>query len=182
MVWPDEQPELQPAVSPRSLTVIHDPEPVPGIPDFYRCLIEFGDFTKTAEIVGIPTTDQYAAEAEKEESYHKKQWLGQVPDDQGGQGDCFTAKGIKWMVGWVGDGPWDTYASTPEEASIEAQQIVAQGEAREFAESSEIAEADKGFVELRAKAYAGYNAAFKYHCCYESLYGPNPPNHHHPAY
>ena len=180
--WPDEDPAMSGTVSSPSTTVIHESEPVPGIPNWYRCQIVFGDFVKDTSITGIPTTCQYAEENAKEEAYHEKQWLGQVDVNHGGQGDCFTAKGIKWWIGWIGEGPWYTYGSTPEEAYARAIEKVNDGEPKEWDKSVEINTADRGFVELKAKEYAGYNAAFKYHCTYESIYGPNPVNHHHPAY
>lgn len=180
--WPDEDPEMQGTVHWPSTTVIHDAELVPGFTNWYRCLIVFGDFPKSTKITGIPTTCQYAEEMAKEEEYHEKQWMGQVNENQGGQGDCFTAKGIKWMINWVGEGPWYTYGDTPEEARAEAENKVTYGQQTEWDESGPITEADNGYVELKAKEYVGWNAAYKYHCTYEQEYGPNPVNHHHPAY
>ena len=84
-------------VEPSSTTVIHTAEAVPGIAEYYRCLIVFGDFTKTATSI-----------------------------------DLFKK--------------------------------------------------DRGFMELKAKEYANYNAAWTYRCIYESIYGSNPQNHAHPAY
>lgn len=169
-------------VSDESSTIINAPEPVPGIPNYFRCLIEFGDFTKYAVTSNMPSLNQYAAEVEIEEIYHVKQFLGQVSVNEGGQGDVYTAKGIKWMINWVGDGPWYTYGQTEEMALIAAQEKVEAGEIKERAKSRDIWLGDRGFIELKAKERAGYNAAFTYRCTYESLYGPNPVNHHHPAY
>ena len=36
--------------------------------------------------------------------------------------------------------------------------------------------AELGFIEINAKEEAGYNAAWKYHCTYEELFGENPVN------
>jgi hypothetical protein len=183
MVWPDDdRPAMLGNYSDSSLTIIHDPELVPGMTNSYRCLIEFGNFEKTALAINIPTTDQYSEETTKEEEFHVKQWLGQVHVNQGGQGDCFTAKGIKWMLGWVGEGPWYTYGSTPDEARAEAEVKLDEGEMKEILQSMDIWEMDQGFVELKSKEHADYNAAFTYHCTYEPIFGPDPFNHHHPAY
>jgi len=180
--WPKENPRMRPSHSASSDTIIHNPEPVPGIPNWYRCLIEFKDFNKTTELLETPTTDQYSEETTKEEEFHEKQWLGQVSTSLGGQGDCFTAKGIKWAIGWVGMGPWYTFGSTPDEALTLAQQQVNLGEIQEISISSQIWLDDRGFYELKAKEHAGYNAAWKYHCTYEDLWGAAPENNEHPAY
>jgi len=180
--WPAENPQGGGTMDEPSATVIHEAEAVPGIPNYYRCLIEFGDFPKQGVLLGVPTTDQYADETEKEETYHMWQFLGTVADGEGGQGDCGTAKGIKWMIGWVGNGPWYTYGATVEEAHELAVERVATGEDAERAMTASIWEQDRGFLELKAKDYAGYSAAWTYHCTYEAQYGANPANHHHPAY
>ena len=169
-----------------SKTIIYAPEPfLQGINRFYLCNVQYGDFIKTYEIHGLPSTDQYAEEAEKEENYHVQQWLGQVPSDQGGQGDILTGQGIKWFAkskigasDYVLHGDYFTAARMVREA-------VDYGEKEEAALSMRsIWERDRGFVEVKAKEHAGYNAAFKYHCTYEDEYGPahQQINHVHPAY
>ena len=131
---------------------------------------------------GLPTTDQYSVEANREEEYHVKQWLGQVSTEEGGQGDCYTAKGVAWMAGCIGAGPFYEYGGSPEEAKQRAITKVQMAEEDEFEISDLVTANDHGFIELKAKAYAGYNAAWKYHCMYESVFGSNPVNHRHPAY
>jgi hypothetical protein len=180
--WPAEKPGAVWSVSAKSSTSINEPEPVPGITNLFRCLIEFGDFVKTAVTTNLPSSCQYADEIEKEEIYHVCQFLGQVPSDEGGQGDTFTAKGIKWMINWVGDGPWYTYGSNEEQAYELALEKVAEGDTKERQKSMEIFINDRGFIELKAKAHAEYNAAYTYHCTYEREYGSNPTNHIHPAF
>ena len=181
--WPaNENPRMIPSHSDNSATTISNPEQVPGITNFYRCLIMFGGFTRSTALAGLPTTDQYAAETMREETYHAQQWMGAVPLSQGGQGDCFTAKGIMWWLNWIGDGPWYVYGTTLDAARALAEDKVMQGELEEATKSLEIWSHDRGFVELKAKEYAGYNAAWKYHCTYEATYGPNPANYTHPAY
>ena len=61
-----------PDVEPSSESIIHEPEQVPGVTNQYRCRIEFKDFHKTARIVGLPVTNQYLEEIQKEEEFHKK--------------------------------------------------------------------------------------------------------------
>ena len=180
--WPNESPRMVGDVSATSSTIIHESEPVPGIANFYRCLIEFGGFLKTARVEEVPTTDQYNEETTKEEEFHAKQWLGEVSTSEGGQGDCFTAKGVAWHANCVGAGPWHMYGFSPEVAKAKAEDTVEAGEREEKRKSLEIWESDRGFVELKAKAHAGYNAAWKSHCTYEQTYGATPKNHNHPAY
>ena len=180
--WPDENPNAKCFVAEDSYTVVHEPEPVPGIANFYRCLIEFGGFPIEAWTEGLPTTDQYSEETTREEEFHVKQWLGQVSTDEGGLGDCFSAKGVAWMANCIGDGPWYTYASTPEEARERAIEMVEQAEQAELSLSTSIKDNDRGFRELKAKAHAGFNAAYKYHCTYEPRFGPTPTHYRHPAY
>ena len=180
--WPNENPVTQVRIRPTSDTVVHEPELVPGTNNVYRCLIEFGGFPVAAWAEGLPTTDQYSEEANREEDYHVKQWLGQVSTEEGGQGDCYTAKGVAWMAGCIGDGPFYEYGDSPEEAKQRATTKVQMAEEDEFEMSDLVTANDHGFIELKAKAHAGYNAAWKYHCMYESEFGPNPVNHRHPAY
>jgi hypothetical protein len=181
---PDENPGMRPDLpnEDTSETIIHDPEPVPGVGGRYRCLIEFKDFIKEGHLFGLPTTDQYAEETQKEEEFHKKQWLGEVSINLGGQGDLYTGKGIQYMLGWVRTGPWYVYGATPGEASFLAEQTVIEGEELEVEASNNIFDNDRGFIELKAKEHAGYNAAYTYECTYLSTHGANPTNHHHPAY
>lgn len=54
----------------------------------------------------------------------------------------------------------------------------------EVEESERIYGLDAGFREVKAKAYTGYNTAWKYHCAYDDVYGPELGqfDHVHPAY
>ena len=173
----NEDPCMYGDVEPSSESIIHEPEQVPGVTNQYRCRIEFKDFHKTARIVGLPTTDQYAEETEKEEEFHKKQWLGTVPTSQGGQGDCFTAEGLIFFAGFTGNGPYYVYGNTPEEAKEKAKRTLNCCNTKEYMACSEIWNAERGFIELKAKEHAGYNAAWKYHCTYEEEFGSSPQNH-----
>ena len=173
----NEDPCMYGDVEPTSESIIHEPEQVPGVTNQYRCRIEFKDFRKKAETDGLPTTDQYAEETEKEEEFHKKQWLGTVPTSQGGQGDCFTAEGLIFFAGFTGNGPYYVYGNTPEEAKEKAKRTLNCCNTKEYMACSEIWNAERGFIELKAKEHAGYNAAWKYHCTYEEEFGSSPQNH-----
>jgi hypothetical protein len=167
-----------------SNSTVKPPEAVPGVANFYRCEIAFEDFTKKGKTRNLPTTDQYADEIAKEENRHVEQWQGSVSEAEGGSTDLYTAKGTKWWIGWIGGGPWYVYGATAEAALTAAQEKLDRAEETEMEISKNINLQDKGFIELKAKEFAGYNAAWKYHCCYERAdgWGPNPVNHHHPAY
>ena len=180
--FPNENPNAKALPNLTSNTVVHEPELVPGGNNRYQCLIEFGDIPVTAWTEGLPTTSQYSEEVKREEEYHVKQFLGQVSTDEGGQGDCCTAKGVAWMANCIGDGPFYEYGDTPEEATQNASDMVGQAEIDERAMSREIVESNLGFRELKAKAHAGFNAAYKYHCTYEPRFGPTPTHYRHPAY
>ena len=43
-------------------------------------------------------TGQYARQIREEEEFHLKQDRGEVSSEQGGQGDCFTVRGIKYFI------------------------------------------------------------------------------------
>jgi hypothetical protein len=159
----------------------------------YRCGVKFKDFPKSATIVGIPTTNQYNEENKLEEEYHVLQWMGQVSGGQGGQGDCYTAKGVVYFLkqdGKIsGDGPWyyAKEAKTPPQARLNAIELAGEGRTTESDKSYDISKKkDKGFMEVKAKAHAGYNAAWKYHCTYRTKpgYGEESAqtDHRHPAY
>jgi len=169
----------------RKMSQVHNPEEIhTSDGSYYRCLIEFLDFRKTASRVGNPT-NQYADEIIKEENYHVKQFLGLVPLEDGGQGDCFTAKGIRWHLGIPENVSFYVTGSTPDDALAKAQNLLAKGESEEYFTSTVVWSRDLyAFVEIKAKEVAGYNAAFKYHCTYEPEYGlaSQQINHAHPAY
>ena len=50
---------------------------------------------------GLPDLSQYAAETQKEEYFHQKQWLGLVGIEKGGMQDLFTAQGARFFFGHV---------------------------------------------------------------------------------
>jgi hypothetical protein len=181
---PREHSRMRPDMPPESMNWTELPEVVPGIDNYYRCKIVFRGFIKTGTIYGLPVTNQYADEIAKEEKRHLEQWKGQVSEAEGGCSDLFTAKGTKWWLAWIGDGPWYAYGITKEAALAEAKKKLDIAVTKEIEVSTQIRRQEKGFRELKAKEFAGYNAAWKYHCVYERVpgWGSNPVNLHHPAY
>ena len=165
---------------------------------FWYCNIVFEEFDKSnGIIVSDPNVSgqlfswsgQYGDDILREEEFHLKQFRGEVSSSQGGQGDCYTVKGIKYFIAkqavtndYIATSTWIVKGNSAEEATMRCSQVIQRAVAEEIAISNEILEADSGFMELKAKEHVGYNAAFRYHCSYLQLYGASPANHVHPAY
>jgi hypothetical protein len=129
-----------------------------------------------------------AEECRKEEEYHLKQWLGEVSESEGGQIDCCTAEGVRFYCSEISDP-----SVLPIVYDLSADLVHAKACA--YVHAAENAEKDtalnialreeRRFIEVKAKAAANYNAAWKYHCTYEEG-GKYPPslqsNIKHPAY
>ena len=182
--WPEEPIEVDPDYDRTNIAnFFQKPEydPATGL---YRSQITFADYRKTTRTVpaGLVPSCQYAEEILREEAFHIQQYLGHVPSEEGGQGDIFTARGLRWFAKLEGDGPWYVTGSTYEVTRFAALQLVRKAALFEIAKSLQIQKNDRGFCEKIAKERAGFNAAWKYHCTYEAEYGPNPVNHVHPAY
>lgn len=118
-----------------------------------------------------------------------KQVKGEAPTSQGGQGDCYTIKGLKYFISQqaisnqnVVTSTWIVKGKTRQEAEDNADAVIANAAKQELVESLRIRFADRGFMEYAVKRHLNYNAAFRYHCSYEETYGSNPVNHVHPAY
>ncbi|MGN0843840.1 MAG: hypothetical protein ACI4QT_01315 [Kiritimatiellia bacterium] len=164
--WPNENPKMKGGVSPLGVFIIHDAELVPGETNRFRCRIEIHDFQKNVVYQDCPASQQYADEILKEEEYHAKQWLGQVPSSQGGLQEYYTANGIKLWAGFSGDGPYYVYGDTAEKAMEKGAEIGRCSIKKEMRASCVAAFLNDPFRELKAKEYVGYNAAWKYHCSY----------------
>lgn len=166
-----------------SSSVIHDPIPSDDETFPYSCRITVGDFLKTGEYSPLfPGHGQFRSRTDIEERFHEKQWLGQVDSQSGGQGDCFTGRGISYALGFNSQTDIIVYGETPELAYSYAKCLLDSGELEEIDRSLQIFVSDRGYMELKAKDAAGYPAAWKYHCTYEGRYGKHPENHVHPAF
>jgi hypothetical protein len=177
---------MTPSVSNNSLTTVSSPFVTADGRTVVN--ITLGDFTKSGvvrnlnNLTGPLSSDQYSVECAVEENYHLQQWLGTVPSAQGGQSDCFTAKGIAYYLGR------DTNQTSFQLEIANVNGLVAfldqlrQAEIDETSKSWEIWRADEGLVEKSAKDAAGYNAAWRYHCTYANDPSLNLIDHHHPAY
>jgi len=150
----------------------------------FRCEIIFSDFQKFYSVY-VSAIHQYKEEVEREEQYHKKQWMGEVSSDNGGQADCYTGTGIKYFMETYRNipcVPCYIYGNTASDAYEGAFALLLECEAIERDVSNLITKLDTGFIEFKAKQHVGYNAAFRYHCTYQNKYGSNPQNHVHPAF
>ena len=164
--------------------------------DYWYCEIVFKPFQfEEGSIYTEPDgqnftwTGQYADKVRAEEEFHIKQVRGEVPTSQGGQGDCYTIKGLKYFVSQqaisnqnVVTSTWIVKGETRQEAEDNADAVIARAVNQELAESLRIRFEDRGFMEYSVKRHLNYNAAYRYHCSYEEAYGSNPINHVHPAY
>jgi len=173
-----------PARNPSSYSYVTAPVPTGDSNTPYRCEIVFEGFRKYY-IVNVEATHQYADEVQAEECYHSKQWKGEVVTSNGGQTDCFTKQGLEyWMVnvGHFPINPCYIYGRTESSTYNYALDLLSYCEALELNTSWNIYLRDRGLIELKAKEYAGYNAAFRYHCTYQLEFGANPQDHVHPAF
>lgn len=164
--------------------------------DYWYCEIIFepfnfeqGSICTEPDGVNFTWTGQYADKIRAEEEFHIKQVKGEVPTSQGGQGDCYTIKGLKYFISQqaisnqnVVTSTWIVKGKTRQEAEDNADAVIANAVKQELVESLKIRFADRGFMEYAVKRHLNYNAAFRYHCSYEETYGSNPINHSHPAY
>ena len=164
--------------------------------DYWYCEIVFkpfqfedGSLYTEPDGQNFTWTGQYADKVRAEEEFHIKQVKGEVPTSQGGQGDCYTIKGLKYFVSQqaisnqnIVTSTWIVKGETRQEAENNADMVIASAVKQELAESLRIRFADRGFREYSVKRHLNYNAAYRYHCAYEEVYGSNPINHVHPAY
>ncbi|MDO5318676.1 MAG: hypothetical protein Q4G65_08630, partial [bacterium] len=170
--------------------------------DHWCCDIVFREFEKEAGYIStrigtnnVPFTwtGQYAAQIRAEELFHLKQSRGEVPVSEGGFPDCFTVRGIQYFIrqqaatnSCIDTATWTVRGATAAEARTRAEGVIRQAVQEEIEKSRDIMfkDANRAYMELKAKEHAGYNACFRYHCTYERLpeYGPNPQRELHPAY
>ena len=153
----------------------------------YRAELLLADYPKgTGYFVDLPDVSQYAAETQKEELFHQKQWLGLVGLDKGGAQDLFTAKGARHFLSTnpfvCSDGY--VYGNTEQDVETRAVAALQHAEDMEFLVSDFIMTSSlrRNFMEYHAKAFAGYNAAWRYHCTYGQGSESEPNNKFHPAF
>lgn len=169
--WPNENPGYVFLFDYKDINkyeVFSNPKPT-STNDLYMCELTFVDFILIVdEFEDLPTTDQYSEETYREETYHQMQIKGEVPFDKGGLGHCYSKRGLIWCAGF-GDteGKIYVYGSTLEETEKLAKKVVCDAIKKECKISKEISEKSHLFREYWAKEYAGYNAAYKFHCTYE---------------
>ena len=165
---------------------------------FWYCSIVFEEFDKSLGLITSEPSEpgefftwsgQYADKILEEEEFHMKQFRGEVPLEQGGQGDCYTVKGLKYFIAQqaktnvnIATSTWIVKGDTAEKAEENCRQVIQAAMEKEMAVSKQIMDSDKGFRELKAKEHVGYNAGLRYHCTYLQKYGASPKNHTHPAY
>lgn len=154
-----------------------------------RAIFEAGSIYSEPDGEHFTWSGQYADKVREEEEFHLQQLKGLVPDDQGGQGDCFTTKGIKYFITQqavsnanIVTSTWIVKGTSKQEAEQNADMVINEAVANEIRESFRIRQADRGFREYTVKQRVNFNAAFRYHCAYEQEYGPRPANNVHPAY
>ena len=183
--WPDESPRMEYALPNGNAACSIMPAEYDVERGRWRAKVVFGEFpTKQGTVLGCPTSDQYSVETQREEEFHMMQWEGTVPVEQGGSGDCFTVHGLRWFAVTsfgLEEGDY-AYGVTAGGAVAAACQILRASIAAEVTESQRVDGERRNFKEYHAKAYAGYNAAWKYHCCYQEGDVEVPTNVIHSAY
>lgn len=165
--WPDEHPEA-------NVLVVH-PEWQISITQngsLYRAVVNLPQF----ERVPVPfdkdsVSDQYREETIKEEEYHIKQFMGTVSWEEGGEPDIFSvdkiyerlAERMNLVNEVVCSCKGESKSAFTERLRTEIKAAVDE----EFEISMNVIKANLWYREMKAKAHAGYNAAWKYHCTYE---------------
>lgn len=183
--WPNESPRMEYGRPTGNTACSVMPAEYDVTRGCWRARVVFGEFPiKRGAVLGCPTSDQYSVETQREEEFHKMQWEGIVPVELGGSGDCFTVQGLRWFATTrfgLEDGDY-AYGSTAGGAIAAACQILRASVTAEVLESKKVDRERRNFKEYHAKAYAGYNAAWKYHCCYQEGDVEVPTNVIHSAY
>lgn len=183
-----------------------------SITPYWYCIIDFKEFFKrpvdifTFIVKDVPyrngkgirdfhDTSQYSVEILKEERYHKKQFLGDVAMAEGGLRDCYTVKGLQYFVDILAkeydyvkkssdeSGPfWMVQGESRAEALEHADFIIREAIKREVSESNSVKDLTSGYMELKAKEFVAYNAAWLYEYTYVNRYGQKPKRKIHKAY
>ena len=123
--------------------------------------------------------------------YHIRQIMGLLPIEDGGFGDCFTTKGIKYYLAQLArndpnivTSTWIVKGATADMAVANANRVINDAIELEIVQSKLVMDkhSNVGYMEKKAKEHVGYNAAFRYHCYYQERYGENPRRELHPAW
>lgn len=77
---------------------------------------------------------------------------------------------------------WIVRGDTEDEALQLSRNVISYAVEKELSTSHRIRAMDRGFREYMVKSNLNYNAAFKYSCSYQEIFGASPENHVHPAY
>ena len=163
---------------------ITDPIPVPGISDHYKCFLQIYGWARVPSVKITDHVSQYRGLIREEENYHVRQFLGQVPFEQGGCGDLWTRDGIRWWLGAPGTSPLPYFGNTPEEAVQAAATAGMQAATHEDFVSGQLFAQRHCLIELRAKEFVGFKEAWTLPCAYppcaSAHFPPYPARH--PAY
>lgn len=165
--WPDEHPEAEVEVDFPAYQLLIVKEG-----DNYKAELVFSEFER--RIVPFDedsVTDQYREETIKEEKYHIKQFTGEVPWKEGGEPDIYSVEKIREsLVGDLNDSTirfFSRFGESKDEFSDRIQNSVDAALRKERMISEKVMSTNLYYRESKAKAHAGYNAAWMYHCTYE---------------
>lgn len=119
VVLPIANDGMTPDMPPGYLALVTEPEYRSSISG-YRCELQWNNVwtAKQGFVYLDPAMQktQYAAKISVEENYHKSQWEGTAPRENGGCSDLYTKKGTMYNVGMAGDGPFYYYGDTAAQA------------------------------------------------------------------
>lgn len=165
--WPSEHPEAAVEVTfpPYQKQIIAEG-------DGFKASISLFDFVRTPHILDAQNiTDQYREETISEENYHRLQFLGSVPWSEGGEPDIYAVGKVREHLRFNPDAQTNVFYSLPGETreafDERIQSCVDFALIEERAVSEKVFDANLWFREKKAKDFAGYNAAWTYHCTYE---------------
>lgn len=168
--WPNEHPEASVAIYPPENTAVR----YASSDGRAFASVLFGrTVKKVSRVDPSMVTDQYQEETIREENFHVKQFLGEVPWSEGGEGNLYSLKKVADKVGrpYAGLGEcvvWSGVGETDSAFRTRVEALITDELANEWEVSDTVFEGNRAFREVKAKAHAGYNAAWTYQCTYEA--------------
>jgi len=152
----------------------------------YRCELKYKDYNKSPSVNVPDIPSQYYDLIVDEEEFHADQLTGEVGYSDGGMGDLWTLKGLKFWLGHDDEqGPYYSYGSTASSAKLFAEADIFLAVTTEREESSSMKSDRNCYSEKKAKLHSGIKEAYILSCAYpwcsEPLLPPGPFDLH-PAY
>ena len=135
-------------------------------------------FGKQGRAVNVDQS-QYRDLITKEEKFHVKQWLGEVPREKGGCAALYSRNSVEYYLENKNpdyDGKTVLTAPTKNALEFEMAQLRTTAVRNAEKESDRLIELARGFREKKAKEEVGFKEAYTYACTYQQKWGENPEN------